>query len=182
MTPPGSLAKPDNQGQLEVCTRLAISKSLVDGLMRKIFVPGHEIDNDQDNMTTALLQEHKDGDGKWPHEFHNKTYQLMDRVRRHWRLTLSVKMLQTSNEFISDIGQKLQNNTYVMVYPLNPSNPAGAKHCIYARGYDPVTQEVLCINSDPNDPMPRISITYPGLIFYKVSCLAKEMKKEMVRI
>jgi len=152
-----------------------MSKSLVDGLMRKILVAGEEIDIDQAAMTAVLLNEHKDGDGKWPDEFNNKTYQLLDSNSRYWKITLRVQKLKTANDFIINVGKKYQSNTFVMVYPLNPSKPADAKHCIYAEGYDPVQKEVLCINSDSRNPTPKISINYPGLIFYKVSCSVTEM-------
>ena len=47
--------------------------------MRKIFVPGREVDIDQDQIKTALLNEHKDGEGKWPDDdFHGKSYLLQD--------------------------------------------------------------------------------------------------------
>merc|ERR1711955_103563 len=113
-----------------------------------IFAPGKEIDIDQACMTMVLLNEYKDGDEKWPDKFNNKKYLLMDSKRRYWETQVSVQQLQNLHEFISDIGKVSQVNTYVLVYPLNPRTPHGAKHCIFVEGYDPVSREVLCINSD----------------------------------
>lgn len=172
---PGSKPTPDDQGNLDVCTRFAICKAIIFGFMMKIFVPGKEIDIDQACMTLVLLNEHKDGEGKWPDKFNNKKYQLLDSKRRYWETHVSVQEVQNLHDFISDIGKVSQVNTYVLVYPLDSRIPNGAKHCIFIEGYNPVSREVLCINSDQNDPTPRISINDPGLIFYKVSCTATEM-------
>ena len=54
---PGALPVLDNQGNLKTCTRFAVAKALIAGLMMKIFVPYQEIDVDQGEVTTALLQE-----------------------------------------------------------------------------------------------------------------------------
>ena len=54
-----------------------MSKSLVDGLMRKILVAGEEIDVDQGQMTAVLLNEHKDGDGKWPDDIRWPSHKRM---------------------------------------------------------------------------------------------------------
>ena len=56
--PEGS-AKPDDQGNLGVCTRNALAKAIGNGFMEKDFVPGKELDFDQNAITHALVNEHK---------------------------------------------------------------------------------------------------------------------------
>ena len=73
---PGSFPEPDNQGKLELCVRFALAKAIIDGFMRKIFVPGVVIDLDQGEVRSALINEHKDALGKWPDEFDQLDYQL----------------------------------------------------------------------------------------------------------
>ena len=172
---PGARPIPDDQGNLEVCTRFAVSKAIVDGFMRKMFVRGREVDIDQDQVTVVLLNEHKDGTGKWPVEFHHKVYQFKDKEARYWKTNLFVHKLHDVLDFVNDVMNKVQLHTYVLVYPLNPSNPNGAKHCVYADFLDPKTRNVECINSDPADPFPSIPISRRGNALYRVSCTASEM-------
>ena len=175
MPPPGNFAKPDYQGSLEVCTRFALSKSLVDGFMKKIFVHGEEVDIDQLLVTAVLLNEHKDGDGKWPEEFNNKIYQLIDSQIRYWKTQIFVEKFQSVLDFLSDVNSNAGKHTYVMVYPSPiPTDPT-AKHCIYVEQYDANTGKVHCINSDPNNPKPKILANKTGNIFYKISCSATQM-------
>ena len=62
-----------------------------------------------------------------------------------------------------------------MVYPTPlPTDPT-AKHCIYVEQYDANTGKVHCINSDPNNPKPKILANKTGNIFYKISCTASQM-------
>ena len=172
---PGARPIPDDQGDLEVCTRFAISKAIVDGFMRKMFVRGREVDIDQDQVTMVLLNEHKDGTGKWPDEFHHKVYQFKDSEARYWRTNLFVHKVTDVLDFVNDVLNKIQLHTYVLVYPLSPSNPNGPKHCVYADNLNPNTRDIECINSDPGDPYPDIPISRKGNVLYRVSCTATEM-------
>ena len=101
----------------------------------------------------------------------------MDSKRRYWETHVYVQKIQNILEFIYDVSNTTQSHTYVLVYPLYVHNPFGPKHCIYAESYDHITGEIVCINSDQNNPTPRIPIKSPGLILYKVSCKATEMKQ-----
>ena len=173
-SPPGNFAKPDDQGKLDTCSRFALAKALVDGFMRKFFVPGQEIDIDQDAVTVALLQKHKSVDGVWPHEFDQETYQFIDNESRYWESFVRVEKLQDFRDFIKNISLTPRQNTYVLVYPLDPNKPKDEKHCVYAEDYDQTTLEVSCINSDPKVPRLTITVNKPYVIFYKVSCSATE--------
>ena len=155
-----------------------------DFCMKKIFVPGEEIDIDQDKVTDILLNEHKDIYGKWPAKhFDKKTYQLRDVNSRYWKTELFVSEFKTSQDFINDITQTPSRHTYVLVYALNPNRPKDALHSIYVEKYDAKSDKVHCINSwksDPYDPTvdtPSIDVYRPGNRFYKISCTATEMKE-----
>ena len=79
---PGGWPRPDDQGNLDVCTRFAMSKAVICGFMKKMYVLGEKIDINQESMIQVLLNEHKDVYGKWPDQFNSKRYQLMDAKRR----------------------------------------------------------------------------------------------------
>ena len=170
---PGALPIPDNQGKLNTGTRFAIAKALVAGLMMKIFVPDKEVDVDQAEATSVLLNEHKDGDGKWPGEFNNKTYQIKDSKNRYWKTTLTVKELSGVEEFIKNSVNK--PSTCVIVYPLLFNDPLGQKHCVYVQEYDPKSGLISCMNSDPNEQITYIPAYNPGIQFYKIMASAIEM-------
>ena len=73
---PGALPVPDDQGQLELCVRFALAKAIIDGFIRKKFVPGVVIDLHKVAVRCILSNEHKDTLGKWPETFDQKEYQL----------------------------------------------------------------------------------------------------------
>ena len=56
---PEGPATPDDQGNLDVCTRTALAKAIGNGFMEKDFVPGEELDFDQSAITQLLVNEHK---------------------------------------------------------------------------------------------------------------------------
>ena len=58
-TCPGWYAEVDNQGNTATCTRYGLGKALANGFMEKKFVPGREIDIDQQKITEVLVNEHK---------------------------------------------------------------------------------------------------------------------------
>ena len=175
---PGARPVPDNQGELEVCTRFAISKGIVDGFMRKMFVRGKEVDISQDQVTMILINEHKDGDGKWPHEFNGKVYQFKDSGNRYWKTKLSIHRISL-RDFIDDVTSSHQLYTYVLVYALNPHYPQGEKHCVYAEYFDIKRSSIECINSygqrAVDDPHPSIQINNAGNTIYRVCCTPTEM-------
>ena len=49
-------------GNLRTCTRHALGKCLVDGFMKKIYLPGRKVNLDQKAVVQVLLNEHKVGD------------------------------------------------------------------------------------------------------------------------
>ena len=51
--------KSDLTGNLALCTRHALGKSVVDGFMRKIFLPGVEVDFNQREVIQVLNNEYK---------------------------------------------------------------------------------------------------------------------------
>ena len=115
---PGAFPVPDNQGKLELCTRYALSKAIIDGFMRKKFVRGVVIDLDQGEVRSVLTNEHKDTLGKWPYEFDQKDYQFQDQNdARFWKTKLHIKEVR-SFEFEKDQRQY----TYVLVACV-PSGP-----------------------------------------------------------
>ena len=127
---PGGRPVPDNQGNLDVCTPFAVSKAIADGFMRKMFVPGEEVDIDQSTITGILLNEYKDGVGRWPDEFDGKEFQFQDKQGRYWKSKLAVSQVNVG-DFIMDITHPQPSNTYVLVYPVNPRYPNGEKHCVF---------------------------------------------------
>ena len=48
-------------GNLRTCTRHALGKCLVDGFMKKIYLPGWVVDLDQEAVVQVLVNEHKVG-------------------------------------------------------------------------------------------------------------------------
>ena len=76
---PGSRPVPDQQGDLDTCTRHALGKGIVAAFDQKMAVPGKKIDLRQNSVTDILLNEHNDGDGKWPTDFHLKEYTFRDK-------------------------------------------------------------------------------------------------------
>ena len=172
---PGAYPTPDNQGNLEVCTRYAIAKAIIDGFMRRIFVRGKEVDLDQKTVTTGLLNVHKNGDPQWPTAFNGTSYQFFDEQARHWRVDLRVHKMTGVEDFKRDVSNSHRVYTWILVYLLNPNYPKGPKHCVYAEDYDPDHGEVMCINSDPTYPYPKIPINDPGNTLYRICCTATEM-------
>ena len=55
---PGAYPTVSNQGSLALCTRHALAKSVVDGFMRKRFLPVI-VDFNQDQFIAVLNNEHK---------------------------------------------------------------------------------------------------------------------------
>ena len=103
---PGHAAVVDNQGKLATCTRFALSKAICDGFFWERWIPKTSLDIDQGEVTTALLQEHKDTVGKWPHEFNGKEYQFQEKqLSSYWKAKLEIKELkgQEIQKFILDI-------------------------------------------------------------------------------
>ena len=169
---PGAFPIPDNQGQLELCVRFALAKAIIDGFMRKKFVPGVEIDLHQVAVRCALNNEHKDTLGKWPDEFDQKEYQFQSQSAdaRFWKTTLHIQSVGTF-EFEKD-QRSTSQYSYVLVYPPDPSKP-DVLHCVYIDNFD--GRYLNCINSHPMYPLLNIPIRKRGNILYRVDCSATEM-------
>ena len=133
-------------------------------------MPGVQVDVDQDVMTHVLLNEHRDGSGKFPHEFHGKEYMVKDAKTMYWTLPLKVEECK-KKDFIKDMQSGSQKYTYVLVYPIDFENPKGSTHCVYVEKF--VNGEAHCLNSNLKDPFPKISLFQDDIFFYRVSCAAK---------
>ena len=59
---PKGEAEHDDQGNLDTCTRFAMSKTVGNGFWTKRTVLGNKIDIDQNFIVAALLAEHKASD------------------------------------------------------------------------------------------------------------------------
>ena len=175
--PPGARPVPDNQGNLDVCTPFAMAKAIGDGFMRKIFVRGEEVDINQSAVTGILLNEYKDGVGRWPNEFNGKEFFFQDTKGRYWKSKLAVSQVNVG-DFIVDITHPQPSNTYVIVYPVDPRYPNREKHCVYAERFD--KNLIHCINSHPNDPRPRVNIDGVGLSYFQISCSPQEIIPESI--
>ena len=53
--PPGGVAAPDDQGNLGFCSRFALGKASGNGFMERKFQPHEQIDFDQSNIVTAIV-------------------------------------------------------------------------------------------------------------------------------
>ena len=54
-TIPGGLAAPDDQGNLGFCSRYALGKAAANGFMVKKFDPYHQLDFDQRDIVTLIV-------------------------------------------------------------------------------------------------------------------------------
>ena len=141
--------------------------------MRKMFVPGRQVDIEQEQITTALLNEHKDGEGKWPEDFHDKHYQLQDVRANYWRLTLSVVRTDQA-EFLLDLKSGKPTSTYVLVY----RDRGIGLHCVYVRDHEPLGGVYHCINSHGSSSPTCVPLSQAGNILYRVRCAAQLMGTE----
>ena len=145
--------------------------------MRKIFVAGRSVDIEQDQIKTALLNEHKDGEGKWPEDFHAKYYQLQDTKANYWKITLSVVKVNHA-DFVLDLQSAIQTSTYVLVY----RDKDVGLHCVYVRDYEHVGEFYNCINSHGSSMPTFVPISQGGNILYRVQCAAEPMGTQILDI
>ena len=57
--PPGGLAVPDDQGNLGFCSRFALGKAIGNGFMESKFAPHTQLDFDQRDISTAIVNSDK---------------------------------------------------------------------------------------------------------------------------
>ena len=57
--PPGGLAVPDDQGNLGFCSRYALGKAAANGFMVRKFDPHHQLDFDQRDIVTLIVNSDK---------------------------------------------------------------------------------------------------------------------------
>ena len=145
--------------------------------MRKIFVAGRSVDIEQDQIKTALLNEHKDGEGKWPEDFHAKYYQLQDKKANYWKITLSVVKVNHA-DFVLDLQSAIQTSTYVLVYR---DRDVGL-HCVYVRDYEHVGGLYHCINSHGSSLPTFVPINQGENSLYRVQCAAQPMGTQSLDI
>ena len=133
------------------------------------------LDIDQDVVAHDLLQEHKDGEGKWPTEFNGKKYQFQDnKSRLYWATDIKVEKLKRRNiqGFICDISST-HCFDYLLVY--HPPYTNGW-HCVYVTNYDAVTNKIHCMNSYGNrNETPTVDLDQEGNKIYRVTCTSTRM-------
>ena len=81
-------------------------------------------------MTTALLQVHQDGIGKWPTDFDHKKFQLQAENKSYFMIELHVEETDL-DAFKAEMKKETIPYTFVLVY----DSPAGP-HSIYVRDFD----------------------------------------------
>ena len=180
LSAPGVYASPDDQGTYPTCTRHALAKAIVDGLMKEIFLRNLQIDFDQDEVTDALKREHNDDDAIWPEALNWKTYKIKERNKpKYWNIRLHIIRLveRQIKDFVADIQKKVPNNTYVMV---TPTLTRKESHCIYVNKVEVIDgrEHASCINSHTSDPFPHIFLHKRGNIFYQVWCTVVNDEKK----
>ena len=155
-------------GDLATCTSHALGKCVVDGFMRGTFVPGRQVDFNQDVVVQVLLNEHKDGDGKClDRDFHEKEFLLQDAEKNYWTIKLEVEKVQ-KRDFVEDFTREKPHYTYILSYVVGD-----ARHAVFVEGYDDdeTTNMVNCLNSwGEKDPRPEIHLYRGGNILYRVFC------------
>ena len=80
-----------------------------------------QINLDQNAVTHCLVNEHKDGDGRWPTVFHLKEYTFIGEKNRYWFTRLYVQEVG-KRIMISDMRSNSQQNNYVLGIVLNWCN------------------------------------------------------------
>lgn len=140
-----------------------------------MFVPGRQVDIEQEQIKTALLNEHKDGEGKWPEDFHDKYYQLQGVRANYWKETLSVVKTDPA-DILLDLKSGKPTSTYVLVYR---DRSIGLHwHCVYVRDYEPLGRVYHCINSHGSSSPTCVPLSQAGNILYRVRCAAQSMGTE----
>ena len=130
---------------------------------------GRKVDIEQDQIKTALLNEHKDGEGKWPEDFHEKYYQLQDVAANYWKLTLS--LVRTDHaDFVLDLKSGRQRSTNVLV-----CTEGRGLHCVDVRDKESLGGVYHCINSHRSSSFSCVPVCQPGNILYRVQCEAQPM-------
>jgi hypothetical protein len=126
---------------------LYLRKAICQVFDRKMCVKIRSLDMDQNAVTSILLNEHKDSQGKWPTNFTGKTYQFYERnFISYWLTTLSLKELKTRQDieyFKKDINAVNPVSAYLLVY----RDPHVGLHCIFITKYDLKTRKLHCMNS-----------------------------------
>ena len=120
---PEGIPRPDNQGNSKQCTRFALSKALINGFMNKKFFPNKELDFVQEEVKSALMNEHKDNAGKYPSEFHGRSYQFQENETKDV-FNVNVKVIEIPKpKHHEELREKKENFEYVLVYSLQSSIP-----------------------------------------------------------
>ena len=144
---PSGPAVVDNQGPLDLCTRFALGKAIVDGFHKKQWVTNKTLDIDQGSVTTALVKEHDDVGGKWPNEFDGKDYKFQDvNLNSWWKTRVKIDELSTDKqilEFKKDIVSLTPWYAYLLVYEYKPNS----LHCVYITKFDTKNKKIHCLNS-----------------------------------
>ena len=167
---------PDHQGKSHLCVLYSLAKALTSGFTRGKF--GKVLIFDQNDVVTALLQIHKDGQMKDPINAYHKTTILVREKNFYDGQAIFLRDNEDSfwyiTVFVEDATQKvLTDKDAEFLLGLDIET-----HCFYIKEHDPKSGQFLCLNSMGQDknPEPTIEDTaigparnYP----FKVSCEAK---------
>ena len=172
---PEGIPRPDNQGDSRLCTRFALSKAINSGFIDMKF-SDTELDFVQGEVTTALINEHKDDDGKFPTDFDGKSYHFQENVTKiMWSVLLKVIEVEKSRHH-DELKRNKDDYEYVLVY-----KPTSIPHAVYVEKYNTKNQKATCINSlGPKDPNPRVYLKDVEKL-YRISCTAKNLKRKRSR-
>ena len=191
---PEGIAIPDDQGNLGVCTRTALSKAIGNGFIDKDFFH-KELDFDQKAITQVLVNEHKDGVGKWPTDFDGKSYHLQE-IRASMWYVVNLDVAEVSPEDKEKIDKmepselqrwkaermdnmdKMLKDMEKCELVLNYYYQGKIMHAVFVDSYNVRKKIVKCVNSNGlKDPYLRVPIE-DILNLYKVTCTAKMAQRE----
>ena len=134
--------------------------------MKKKFPPNKKLDFVQEEVKSALMNEHKDDEGKHPTEFNGKSFQFQENVTKDM-YNVNVKVIQVSkSKYHVELREKKETFEYVLVY-----NPTKVPHAVYLDEYDIRNKKATCINSFPDDPTPTVNLIDIEHL-YRISCKA----------
>jgi len=146
--------------------------------MGKHFLEGQEIDINQSEIKSGLLQMYKDTEPRYPDQFNGRSCFLQDVSGRYYKIRLSVKEVTLDKEVLDDINYDHSKAKYVLCY----NDHVVGRHCVFVEVFEAENQRFSCMNSNGEiNKYPQVPVDQPGLQIYKLAChvkLEKERPKE----